>query len=210
MKRLVSTTAVLLLMSPVAFAQTVTAPAESDPLALPAEGDTGGATMAPEAAVSETVIPGKPATEMAGIAPQDVTAEDLIGQPVYGPDEQKVGSISDIVFTSSGEVDAAVVKFGGFLGIGAHRVALPLDQFDITREPVPEAAYPEAGGDLTAADPATDPGAGQATDPLAQPPAEGPIRLRVAMTEEELEAMPEYEPVAPEGGEAAPAALPSQ
>ncbi|MCB8838111.1 PRC-barrel domain-containing protein [Aurantimonas sp. VKM B-3413] len=64
-------------------------------------------------------------------------SENLIGTSVYGgpgEDADNVGDINDLVLASSGQVDAAVVGVGGFLGIGEKDVALPLDQLSVTRD----------------------------------------------------------------------------
>jgi len=43
---------------------------------------------------------------------------------VISPDGQKLGDIDDFVLTSDGKVDAVIVEFGGFLGLGTKRVAV--------------------------------------------------------------------------------------
>lgn len=60
-------------------------------------------------------------------------ASKLIGLPVVGPTNEKIGSISDLVVDQSGSVQAAVVDVGGFLGIGAKTVAIALREMTITR-----------------------------------------------------------------------------
>ena len=40
------------------------------------------------------------------------------GSDVLGPDDQKVGSVSDILFDKSGKIDGLIVGVGGFLGMG--------------------------------------------------------------------------------------------
>ena len=57
-------------------------------------------------------------------------ASDIIGETVYsgtGDDAENIGSISDIVLSPEGEVEAVVIGVGGFLGIGKKAVAIEYD-----------------------------------------------------------------------------------
>jgi uncharacterized protein YrrD len=62
-----------------------------------------------------------------------LTAEDLQGATVYDGNDDNIGSISDLVLSTDGAIDQAVVDVGGFLGIGAHSVALDFDEMQILR-----------------------------------------------------------------------------
>jgi hypothetical protein len=61
------------------------------------------------------------------------TAE-MAGAPVYGPGGEQFGSIGTLVIDPQGKVEAAIVELGGFLGLGARQVALPVDELSIQRE----------------------------------------------------------------------------
>jgi len=50
--------------------------------------------------------------------------EDLKGTDVISPTGQKLGDIDDFVLSKDGKVDAVIVEFGGFLGIGTKHVAI--------------------------------------------------------------------------------------
>ncbi len=63
----------------------------------------------------------------------DLTAERLTGAEVFGPNDDSLGEVSEIVLADDGSVDAVVVDVGGFLGIGAKPVALPLSDIEILR-----------------------------------------------------------------------------
>jgi len=61
------------------------------------------------------------------LKPLDVAtlkAEDLRGTDVISPTGQKLGDIDDFVLSNDGKVDAVIVEFGGFLGIGTKHVAV--------------------------------------------------------------------------------------
>ncbi len=66
--------------------------------------------------------------------PDALTAEAMEGVPVHDARDESVGSIADLVLTGGGEIEAAVIDVGGFLGMGAHRVSVPFEQVSILRE----------------------------------------------------------------------------
>jgi sporulation protein YlmC with PRC-barrel domain len=80
--------------------------------------------------------PGAPASTAAAKpapAPNPLAQEDVSkieGAAVYGSDDKKIGSVSTVLMDpQSKKIDKLVVNAGGVLGIGGHRVAVPLDQF---------------------------------------------------------------------------------
>jgi len=62
-----------------------------------------------------------------------LTKEDVsnIGSTtVYGGDDAKIGYVSTVLMDpQTKKIDRLVVNAGGMLGLGGHRVAMPLDQF---------------------------------------------------------------------------------
>jgi sporulation protein YlmC with PRC-barrel domain len=77
----------------------------------------------------------------AGVVPLGVTVEEralvlkgwraskLVGAAVYNDEGKRIGKIEDMIVSPEGKVSVAVIDVGGFLGIGKHRVAIPVDQF---------------------------------------------------------------------------------
>ncbi|NDW07073.1 PRC-barrel domain-containing protein [Jiella pacifica] len=63
-----------------------------------------------------------------------LTADDLMGTTVYGPNDESVGDIGDIALNADGRVDAVIVDVGGFLGIGEKPVALGMDNLNFMRD----------------------------------------------------------------------------
>ena len=59
---------------------------------------------------------------------------EYLGRPVYGPDKQKVGTISNLLVDISGRVTGLVLDVGGFLGIGAKEVAIGFETMTPVRE----------------------------------------------------------------------------
>ena len=58
-------------------------------------------------------------------------ASKFKGTDVVGPQDEKIGDVSDILFDKDGKVVAYVVGVGGFLGIGAKDVALAPIAFQV-------------------------------------------------------------------------------
>lgn len=57
-----------------------------------------------------------------------LTAEELLGTNVYGPNNEHIGAIGDfVVDEQDGNIDAIIIDFGGFLGIGVKEVAVGYD-----------------------------------------------------------------------------------
>jgi hypothetical protein len=66
-----------------------------------------------------------------------LTAEELIpsnleGAKIYGPDDEKIGSVSHV--HGSGVGSQVVIDVGGFLGIGAKPVAVSASALDFMRD----------------------------------------------------------------------------
>ena len=53
------------------------------------------------------------------------------GTDVLGPDNAKVGSISDLLFDHNGKIEGLIVGVGGFLGIGEKNVAIDMSAFQV-------------------------------------------------------------------------------
>ena len=66
------------------------------------------------------------------LAATELTEENLIDATIYGPDDETVGSVSHL--HGSGTGAQVIVNIGGFLGIGAKTVALPVRQLDFMRD----------------------------------------------------------------------------
>ncbi len=56
------------------------------------------------------------------VLPQD--AEAILGQRVAGPEGKDVGRLVDVLVDANGQPQAAVIDFGGFMGVGNRKVAV--------------------------------------------------------------------------------------
>jgi len=63
-----------------------------------------------------------PASSVQTVAPEE--AETILGRRVTGPDGKDVGRLVDVLVDENGQPQAAVIDFGGFLGVGTRKVAV--------------------------------------------------------------------------------------
>ncbi len=68
----------------------------------------------------------------ARLATTELTADVLDGATIYGPGDEKVGSVSHV--HGMGSACQVVIDVGGFLGIGAKPVAVPASELDFMRD----------------------------------------------------------------------------
>lgn len=78
-----------------------------------------------------------------------LSAHFLIGVKVTNEQGGPVGTIKDLVFSSDGQVEGAVLSIGGFMGFDARDVAVPFHDFSISGE---SQKHPTARTDLTLAE----------------------------------------------------------
>lgn len=67
-------------------------------------------------------------------ASQASPPSQLIGRTLVDPQGEEIGRISDIVRRKQDKSLQAVVSSGGFLGLGATKLVVPLDQVDVQQE----------------------------------------------------------------------------
>jgi hypothetical protein len=56
------------------------------------------------------------------VAPED--AEAILGQRVTDPNGKEIGRLVDVLVDANGQPQAAVIDFGGFMGVGNRKVAV--------------------------------------------------------------------------------------
>src|SRR5450631_2166949 len=60
----------------------------------------------------------------------------LIGVDVYNDANEKIGAIEELIVDKSSKVENVILGVGGFLGMGEHYVAVPMDKLKWVNEPV--------------------------------------------------------------------------
>ena len=57
--------------------------------------------------------------------------KSVLGKAVYNDQNEKVGTVRDLIVAPDGSVSAAIVSAGGFLGVATHDVAVPVGVLDV-------------------------------------------------------------------------------
>lgn len=128
-----ATSLALALMGATAIAQT-TAPAPSAPSAAPSTG-----------AAPSTAAPATSGTQST-LAAQDQSmrgnwrASKLMGVDIYGPDNEKVGDVTEVLIDKTGKITGVTVGVGGFLGIGTKDVAVKFEEVTWSMQPMASTA----------------------------------------------------------------------
>jgi hypothetical protein len=91
----------------------------ADDTAVPQAGtNTPQPNIAPAAATKEGVPP--PSVTIIGAA----DAHGVLGRDVRSPADENMGRIVDVIVDRAGLVRAAVIDFGGFLGVGSRKIVV--------------------------------------------------------------------------------------
>jgi len=160
------------LLATVAFAQTPSA--------------TTNDTNTASAAVSDSSFRG------------DWRTSKVVGLNVYNDNNESIGSINDLLTDKSGSIKAVVLGVGGFLGVGAHLVAVPYDKIKFVNEPIAYtgvAGSPNGPGSTGSSRPASSPvttGAATGSAPASKANPWYPDHAVFNATKDQLKAMPEF------------------
>ncbi len=107
---------------------------------IPAVNEALGDTAEPATTTEDTAVATAPADgTMAlpegytAVGPETLTAEMLTGADVRDPEDKSIAEVSDFVLTAEGQVTDVVLDVGGFLGIGAKSVAIPMDRLTVAQ-----------------------------------------------------------------------------
>jgi sporulation protein YlmC with PRC-barrel domain len=123
----------------------------------------------------------------------DWRASKIVGLNVYNDGNEKVGSINDLLMDKSGNIKAVVLGVGGFLGMGEHLVAVPLDKIKFVNEPVAYSGTASSGTGM-GTNRSTTTGSASTTAPAdsSKPNPWYPDHAVFGATKDELKAMPEF------------------
>lgn len=164
------------MLAATAIAQT-SAPAPTAPSATTAP--STAAPAATTASAQNLAMPGK------------WRASKLMGIDIYGPDQKKIGDVTEVVFDKTGMIETVTVGVGGFLGIGAKDIAIPFAQITWSDQPMAAAApapAPAGGTTSTSTSMSTAPAAPAAM--AAKASNMYPDHGMVTMTKEQLTSAP--------------------
>jgi hypothetical protein len=117
-------------------------------------------------------------------------ASQVVGLKVYNDKNESLGSINDLLMDKGGNIKAAILGVGGFLGVGEHLVAVPLDKVKFVNEPV---AYTgTAGSSGTTPTPSSTTTGSTAGSAASKPNPWYPDHAVFNATKDELKGMPEF------------------
>jgi hypothetical protein len=86
----------------------------------PAQQQTSPPTTQGSAPATQTPEVPKPAVTILG----SHQAQSVLGKEVRSAANEDMGRIVDVIVDSTGEVRAAIIDFGGFLGVGSRKIAV--------------------------------------------------------------------------------------
>ena len=135
MRRLIRTivTPAIALLSTAAFAGDATPNGSGDaPAAPPAATPPAGPPAAPPAAPSAVPPAQSSGTPAVVLDTQDY--ESLLGKSVRAMNGDDLGRIIDVIIDRDGRPRAAVIDFGGFLGVGSRKIAVDWRALKFTTE----------------------------------------------------------------------------
>ena len=87
------------------------------------------ATNSVRADVAGSSLLGVSVIELRDVAEGWSARRQVLGQPVYNDKAEMIGRVEDIIISPSKAVSYAIVGVGGFLQLGSHDVAIPVNQF---------------------------------------------------------------------------------
>jgi sporulation protein YlmC with PRC-barrel domain len=117
-------------------------------------------------------------------------ASKLIGTTVVSQNNETIGDVNDVLFDRGGQVMAAVIGVGGFLGIGEKDVAVSFQQLEfVANTDAPSAA--NTAPPTTPAPPASTTGSTTTTTTAPRDPM--PSRVMLKMTKADLQGAPTFE-----------------
>jgi sporulation protein YlmC with PRC-barrel domain len=136
-----------------------------------------------------SVDPGQASPQfMTGQGLDAMRVSDLIGQAVFGPDNNSLGTVDDVVLDRSGSVAGLVVQIGGVLRIGDRKVAVLRHAVQIDPANTPTTGtVPKVGTMMGAA------AEQQGRNVSRNKKAFAPDRIRVTIPMDQLAAAPSFE-----------------
>ncbi|TWB92138.1 sporulation protein YlmC with PRC-barrel domain [Bradyrhizobium macuxiense] len=121
-------------------------------------------------------------------------ASKVVGLSVYNDKNESVGSINDLLMEKGGTIKAVVIGVGGFLGVGEHLVAVPLDKVKFSSEPIAYTGASNTGAGAGSTSKTTTTGAAPAAPAAtaSKPNPWYPDHAVFNASKDELKAMPEF------------------
>lgn len=163
----------------------------------------GSALIAAPALAQTSTAPASSASTSSATSEQSASAaglwqgSKLIGLNVYDTQNQKIGSIVQLMVDKDGAVKSVVIGVGGFLGMGERDVAVKFSELKWSNEPVPSTTSSSSSAPPASNRPAgmrsnnSTTGAGATSSPKG--PTTYPDHAVLSTTKDQLKAMPQFD-----------------
>ncbi|QRM28247.1 PRC-barrel domain-containing protein [Microvirga sp. VF16] len=184
-----------------AFAQTSAPSGSTDRPAATGSGSTttGSPAMQPGASTTSPSSTTGQSSAMSGqfmtkMDANQIMASDLIGTRVVSANNESIGDINDVILDRNGQVMAAVVGVGGFLGIGEKDVAVPFKSLEFMSAQQAQALDSSKNVNTTGSTATTTaPGSSNTAANTSSSNPNEPERVVLRMTKAELQAAPAFD-----------------
>ena len=113
----------------------------------------------------------------------------IIGLNVYNPQNEKIGSIVQLMVDKNGNIQSVVIGVGGFLGMGERDVAVKFSELKWSNEPVPSSTSSSATPPSTRPQSTT----GPAPTASSSGPVTYPDHAMLSASKDQLKAMPQFD-----------------
>jgi PRC-barrel domain protein len=110
----------------------------------------------------------------------------LIGLNVYNTQNEKIGSIKELMIGKNGSVDSAVIAVGGFLGVGERDVAVKFSDLKWSDQPASSTTGAGGGAGLQGL-------SGSKTNANANKTQTYPDHAIYSASKDQLNAMPQFD-----------------
>ena len=91
-----------------------------------------GLALAPtlsQAQVAGTTLLGVSYGEMRAVTMGWSAKRNILGHPVFNDNNERVGTVDDLIVASDKQVTYAIINAGGFLAVTKHDIAVPVSSF---------------------------------------------------------------------------------
>ena len=92
----------------------------------------GGLALAETTMTREPSTGGSVANASSSLSTDHWRASDVYKADVYDPSEHKIGKVTDLMIDSNGNVTAAIIGVGGFLGVAQKDVVIPFKELKVS------------------------------------------------------------------------------
>ncbi len=117
----------------------------------------------------------------------------MVGLNVYNDSNEKLGSISDLLLDKNGNIHAAVIGVGGFLGVGERLVAVPFEKLRFVDMPVQSTSASGSSTRTTTGSSTSAPATTNTTNTMNTDKSSWyPDHAVFSATKQQLESMPEF------------------